>query len=356
MTVVRLAGGRTVRIRPRAAAVGAACALVALSVGVVSIGSGDYPMSPADVLRTVAGGGTPIEDVIVNDLRLPRVVTALLVGAALALAGALFQSLVRNPLGSPDILGVTQGATTGALAVVVAGGASGAMAGGAILGGLVTGAAIHALTWRSGVLGHRLVLVGIGTAAILTGVNNYLLTRAELMEASRAMLWLTGSLDGRGWGDVWPLAAAMAVLVPALVLGCGRALPVTELGDDLATALGVHVQRLRLVLLTAAVLLASLAAAATGPVSFVALTAPQVAKRLTSAPGPNLVASMCTGAALLVAADWAAGRLLPGHTLPVGVLTGVLGGAYLVWLLAAERRTGRIRSVGRRKGRTPHGT
>ncbi|MBP2707831.1 iron chelate uptake ABC transporter family permease subunit [Microbispora sp. RL4-1S] len=342
MTVVHLPGDRSVRFRPRALAAGAACAVLALAVGVFTIGGGNYPMSPAEVLRAALGGGTPAQDFVVNELRLPRVVTALLVGGALALAGALFQSLVRNPLGSPDMLGFTQGASTGALVVVVAGGDSLALAGGAVLGGLLTGVAIYALAWRKGVHGARLVLIGIGALAILTGVNGYLLTRAQLMEAARAVLWLTGSLDGRGWQQALPLAAAMAVLVPVALIGHGRAVRVIEMGDDLAGALGVRVERVRLAVLAAAVLLTSLAAAAAGPVSFVALTAPQVSRRLTGAPGPNLLASACTGAALLVTADWAAQRLFGDHQLPVGVLTGVAGSGYLVWLLARERGAGRI--------------
>lgn len=334
--------GWSLTYRPRALAVGAGCALLTLAVSVLALGSGDYPLGPGQVLRALTGGGTPAEDFVVNQLRLPRVVTALLVGAALALSGALFQSLVRNPLGSPDVLGFTQGAAVGALLVVVSGGTSLALAGGALLGGLATGAAVCALAWRHGLHSGRLVLVGIGAAAILSGVNGYLLTRAPLMDAARAVLWLTGSLDGRGWNDALPLLLALAVLGPPVLLGCGRALQVLELGDDAASGLGVRVGALRLSLLAAAVLLASLAAAAAGPVSFVALTAPQLAKRLTRAPGPNLLASMLTGAALLVTADWAAQRLVPGHQLPVGVVTGVLGGGYLLRLLAAERRAGRI--------------
>lgn len=342
MSTIRLGSGVSLRYRPRALIAGAGSALLALLVSVLSLGSGDYPISPAEVLRTLVGGGSPAEDFIVNQLRLPRVVTALLVGAALALAGALFQSLVRNPLGSPDVLGFTQGAASGALLVVVAGGSSLELAGGAVLGGVVTGAAVCALAWRGGLHSGRLVLIGIGTAAILTGVNGYLLTRTQLMDAARAVLWLTGSLDGRGWGDAVPLIVALGVLGPLVVLGCGRALQTLELGDDTAAALGVRVELLRLSLLAAAVLLASLAAAAAGPVSFVALIAPQLAKRLTRAPGPNLLAAVFTGAALLVTADWVGQRLISGHQLPVGVVTGVLGGGYLVRLLAGERRAGRI--------------
>ncbi|MFD0564055.1 FecCD family ABC transporter permease [Kitasatospora saccharophila] len=332
----------SVRYRPRGLAVCAGALLVAAVVAVFALGRGDYPIAPGEVVRVLLGGGGPAEDFVVNQLRLPRVVTALLVGAALALAGALFQTLVRNPLGSPDILGFTQGAATGALLVVVAGGSSAALAGGAVAGGLATGVLIYALAWRGGVQGARLVLVGIGTAAILTGVNGYLLTRTQLMDAARAVLWLTGSLDGRGWEQARPLLVALAVLVPLVLIGCGPALRALELGDDAASGLGVRPERLRMVLLGAAVLLASLAAAAAGPVNFLALTAPQLARRTTRSPGPNLAASMCTGAALLVTADFAAQHLLGERQLPVGVVTGVLGGGYLVWLLATQRRAGRL--------------
>nr|WP_218907281.1 iron chelate uptake ABC transporter family permease subunit [Micromonospora jinlongensis] len=323
-------------------AIGLGAALLAAGLGLVALGSGDYPMGPTDVLRTLVGGGTPAEQFIVHELRLPRLVTALLVGAALSLAGTVFQSLVRNPLGSPDILGFTQGASAGALVVIVIGGSSLALAGAAVVGGLATGLVIYALAWRRGVHGFRLILVGIGISAILTGVNGYLLTRAPLMDAARAVLWLTGSLDGRGWANAGPLLVVLVVLAPVVLIGCGTALRMMELGDDTASALGVPVRRLRLVLLAAAVLLVSFAAAAAGPVSFVALVAPHVTKRLTRAPGPNLLPSMAVGAALLVGADLVAQRAFPGHQLPVGVVTGVIGGGYLVWLLAMERRAGRL--------------
>jgi ABC-type enterobactin transport system permease subunit len=341
--VVRTAGGFSLVFRPRAVAAGAACALLALVVGVFAIGSGEYPMSPGDVLRTLVGQGAAADAFIVYELRLPRTVTALAVGAALALAGAVFQAVVRNPLGSPDVLGFTHGAATGALtAIVIAGGGSTALAGGAVLGGVLTGIAVYGLAWRGGMHGYRLVLVGIGVAAMLTGANGYLLTKAQITEAGRAVLWMTGSLDGRGWGDAGPLLGAMAVLVPVVLLGCERGLRMMEVDDDAAGALGVRVERVRTVLLGAAVLLVALACAAAGPVAFVALTAPQLARRLTKAPGPNLLPSMCMGAALLVSADFVAQRAFGGHELPVGVVTGVLGGGYLVWLLATERRAGRI--------------
>lgn len=334
MIVFRTPGGFSLRLRPRSLAAGTAGALLALGVSVLAIGGGDYPMSPGDVLRTLAGHGSAAQAFVVGELRLPRAVTALAAGAALALAGTIFQSLSRNPLGSPDILGLTQGASTGALVVVVVGGGGLVLSGAAVAGGLAAGLAVYVLAWRNGAHGHRLVLAGIGLAAILTGVNGYLLTRAQLMDAARAMLWLTGSLDGRGWEDALPLLAAMVVVVPVVLGYGGTALRMAELGDETATALGVRVDRVRPALLGAAAVLVSFAAAATGPVSFVALVAPHLAKRMTGAPGPNPVVSMGTGAALMACADWAGQRAPAGHPLPVGVVTGGLGGAYLVWLLA----------------------
>ncbi|MGC3864258.1 FecCD family ABC transporter permease [Micromonospora chersina] len=337
MIDLRLPGGLSLRLRPRALVVGLAGTLLALTLAVLAVGAGDYPIAPADVLRVLAGGGSPAERFIVTELRLPRLVTALAVGAALGLAGAVFQSLTRNPLGSPDVLGVTSGAATGALVVVVLGGGSAALAGAAAGGGLAAGLLLYALAGRHGVGGHRLVLVGIGVTAILTGVNGWLLTRAPLMDAARAALWLTGSLDGRGWANALPVLGALAVLLPAVMLARAPALRLLEMGDDSAAGLGVPVRRVRVAALGAAVLLVSVAAAAAGPVSFLALTAPHLARRLTRAPGPNLLPSAVVGAALLLAADQVAQHAVAGRQLPVGVVTGVLGGGYLAWLLAGER-------------------
>ncbi|MEU0152010.1 FecCD family ABC transporter permease [Micromonospora fulviviridis] len=337
MIVLRLPGGLSLRLRPRALVVGLAGTLLALALAVLAVGAGDYPIAPADVLRVLAGGGSPADRFIVTELRLPRLVTALAVGAALGLAGAVFQSLTRNPLGSPDVLGVTSGAATGALVVMVVGGGSAALAGAAAAGGLATGLLLYALAGRHGVGGHRLVLVGIAVTAILTGVNGWLLTRAPLMDAARAALWLTGSLDGRGWANALPVLGALAVLLPAVLLARAPALRLLEMGDDSAAGLGVPVRRVRVAALGAAVLLVSVAAAAAGPVSFLALTAPHLARRLTRAPGPNLLPAAIVGAALLLAADQLAQHAVAGRQLPVGVVTGVLGGGYLAWLLAGER-------------------
>jgi iron complex transport system permease protein len=339
---LRTPGGLSFRLDLRAFVVVVVLLAAALTASVLLIGTGDFPIAAGDVLKTLAGNGNAGQEFIVNELRLPRVLVALLVGGSLGLGGALFQAVSRNPLGSPDVLGLAQGATAGALVVIVLlSGSAGQVAMGALVGGLVTGMAIYLLAWKRGVHGYRLVLVGIGVSAIATAVNGYLLTKADLVDAARAYVWLTGSLSGRGWEQVWPLLWLCAVLVP-LVLANARGLRMMEMGDDVSGALGVRVERVRMVLMVAAVLLTASATAAAGPISFVALTAPQLARRLTRSPGPNLLASLCMGAALLVTADWASQRLFGADQLPVGVVTGVVGGVYLLWLLVTERRAGRI--------------
>ncbi|MET7858499.1 iron chelate uptake ABC transporter family permease subunit [Streptomyces sp. NPDC005318] len=339
---VRTGGGFSFRVDVRASVVLVVLAAVAAGAGVVLIGSGDYSMTPGEVVSTLFGHGTFQQEFIVTDLRLPRVLVGLLVGASLGIGGAVFQTISRNPLGSPDVLGFGQGATVGALTVIVLfqGGAA-AIAGGAVAGGLVTGIAVYLLAWKRGVHGYRLVLVGIGAAAMLTAAAQYLITKANLVDATRAVVWMTGSLDGRDWAQVWPLLAVCGLLVP-LVLGHGRALRMMEMGDDAAYALGVRVERTRFVLMVCSVLLVAVATAAAGPITFVSLSAPQLARRLTRSPGPNLLAAAFMGAALLLVADWIALDAFGDRQLPVGIVTGVLGGCYLLWLLVTERKAGRI--------------
>ncbi|MCX4544374.1 iron chelate uptake ABC transporter family permease subunit [Streptomyces sp. NBC_01565] len=339
---LRLPAGLSLRVERRALAVGLLLAVAALALAVVLIGTGDFEIAPADVVQTLLGNGTPANDFIVNDLRLPRVLVALLVGAALGMSGAVFQSVSRNPLGSPDLLGFGYGSAVGALVVIIVfhGGAT-EVALGAVIGGLIAGLGVYLLAYKQGISGYRLVLVGIGASAMLVATIQYLLTKAQLVEATRAMVWLTGSLAGRDWAQVWPLLATCAVLFP-LVLLQGRALRIMEMGDDAAYALGVRVERTRMLLMVAAILLTTAASAAAGPISFVALAAPQLARRLTRSPGAGLLTGALMGAVLLMLSDWASQRAFGADQLPVGVVTGLVGGVYLLWLLVTERKAGRI--------------
>lgn len=274
VTVVRTRGGLSVRLDVPAVVAGLVLLAVALAAAIALIGSGDYPMSPAEVIATLTGGGDAGQEFIVQDLRLPRVLVGLLVGAAFGIAGAVFQSVSRNPLGSPDVLGFAQGSSVGALvALVYFQAGTFAVAAGAVVGGMITGVAIFLLAWKRGIHGYRFVLVGIGASAMLYAMVLYLLTKANIVDATRATTWMTGSLSGRGWDQLWPLAAVCVVLVP-LLLFHGRPLRMLEMGDDAASALGVRAERVRIVVLSAAVVLVAAATAAAGPISFVALTAP----------------------------------------------------------------------------------
>jgi iron complex transport system permease protein len=323
-----------------ARSIGVATALGAalLALLVLSVGTGEFSIPPKEVVETLLGGGDRSTRFVIETLRLPRALTGILVGAALGAAGAIFQSITRNPLGSPDVVGFVQGASAGAvLEIVVLGGGTFAIAAGAVVGGVATAVLVYVLAYRGGVQGYRLVLIGIGIAAMLVAVTDYLLTRSTLEEAQAANVWLTGSLNGRGWEHVRPVGAALAILLPATAL-LARQLRMLELGDDVARALGVSIERSRLALILVAVLLAAVATASAGPVVFVALAAPQIARRLTRAGGPGVACAALMGAALLLGADFASERVFGPTQLPVGVLTGVGGGLYLIWLLRREWR------------------
>ncbi|GAB2690713.1 FecCD family ABC transporter permease [Thalassiella azotivora] len=332
-------------LRPRPLAVVVAALAAVAVLASLSMAVGDYPITPWRVLQVLLGGGEPFEQVVVTGLRAPRTVTGLVVGAALAVAGALMQAVVRNPLASPDLLGVTAGAGAGAVAVIVLAG-SGGLAGGlagqvgvpaaALAGGTVAAALVYGLAWRQGVDGYRFVLVGVALASALFAVVSWLLVLADIKDATRATVWLTGSLNARGWPEALPVVVGLVVLLPLAVV-LGARLGVLQLGDDVARSLGLGVERVRFTLLAVSVLLASLATAAAGPVAFVALVSPQVARLLARTPRPPLVASALVGAALVTASDLVARELLPVQ-LPVGIVTAVVGAPYLLWLLARASR------------------
>ncbi|MBW4716874.1 FecCD family ABC transporter permease [Saccharothrix obliqua] len=339
---VRLLDGRvSFRLHARSVWVCGAILVVTLGALVTALVVGDYHVPLGDAVRAVFGESTRMAELFVARRRLPRALTAVLVGIALGVAGAVFQSLTRNPLGSPDIVGFGQGASTGAVVVLLLfGGGATQTALGAFAGGLVSAAAVYLLALKGGAHGYRLVLVGIGVSAMLIAFNNYLVTRAELTDARAATVWIVGSLYERRWPEAVLMAVALLVLVP-VVLALSRALSVLDIGDEGATALGVRVEPTRLVLIVAAVGLTAVATACAGPVAFVALVAPQVARRLTGSPGPGLVPAGLLGGALLLISDLVAQRLTSPGELPVGVVTGAVGGVYLAWLLYREWRSGR---------------
>ncbi len=335
---LRLFGDRlSLLVRPRLLMT--VVVLVALSAMVlaVSVAVGDYRIPLRAVPAAIIGHGERLDVFFVQGVRLPRALTALGVGAALGISGAVFQSLSRNVLGSPDIIGFTSGAATGAVAVILLLGASRLTVSlGAVAGGLLTAAVVYLLAMKNGVQGYRLVLVGIGVAAMLGAVRDYLMTRSDLTDAMGAQIWMIGSLHGRGWGEVAAVWIGLALLGP-LLFALGGRLRLMELGEDTAQGLGVPTRSTQLIALAGASALTGAAIAVAGPIGFVALAAPQLARRLTRT-GTTLAGSALMGAALLVIADLVALRALAPLQLPVGVVTAVIGGSYLIWLLYTEWR------------------
>jgi len=345
--LVARAGGLAARLELRATVVALVLAAASLVLACWHLSVGDFSLPIREVAAAVAGGGSPDAAFIVRELRMPRTLTGALVGAALSLSGAVFQSLARNPLASPDVIGVTAGASAAAVTVIVlAGGgdvigADGGVGvpGAALAGGLVAAGVVYGLAWRDGMTGYRLVLMGIAVTAVLSSVTSYVLTRADLYEATRATVWLTGSLNGRTWGHVRVVTAGVAVLAP-VVLCLSRQLRVLQMGDDTARALGTRVERARGGLIVAAVGLAALATAAAGPVAFVGFVAPVLARRLVGGGTPALVPSILMGAVLVLASDLVARRVLAPTELPVGIITALVGGPYLLWSLWRASRIG----------------
>lgn len=341
-TVVRARGGGiSLRIPGRSVAVGVVLFAVLVVVMGTILTTGDFELSVTEVVKALTGNGSPGADFIVNTLRLPRLVTAVCVGAALAVSGGILQSLTGNALGSPDVIGFTNGAAVGALTVIIVlHGSMTQIALGALLGGLATAAAVTLLIAGRGLQGFRLVVIGIGVSALLLAVNSYLITRATFQEALEAQAWLLGSLNNRGWTQAGAIGLAVLVLLPVAFV-FARRLSMVEMGDVTATALGVDVARTRTVLLVVCVALAAFATAVAGPIWFVALAAPQVARRLTRSSAPALVPTALMGAVLLTASDLAVQRLFTDALLPVGAATGTIGGLYLIRLLVTESRKSR---------------
>ncbi|GAB2827774.1 iron chelate uptake ABC transporter family permease subunit [Actinocorallia aurea] len=331
--------------RPRVLLVTCAALVLGFALVVAAIAVGGAGVSVPDILRTLAGRGDAFDELIVLRLRMPRVLTAVLVGLAFGVAGALMQTVTRNPLATPDVIGVSSGASLGAVGAILLGG-GGESVGGALLGlGVPTAAAlgailaaafVYGLGWRGGVEGYRLILVGIGVAAVLDAATSYLLVRARITQVSAAAEWLVGSLAGASWDGVRPLLVAVAVLVP-LALAGSAALAVSHLGDDIASGVGLPVQWHRLAVIMLTVLLTAAAVAACGPIAFVAFVAPQIAVRAAGATRPPLLLSGLVGACLVLLADTFTRAVLPWD-IPVGIVTTAIGAPYLIWLLLRNRK------------------
>ncbi|WP_320196702.1 FecCD family ABC transporter permease (plasmid) [Agrobacterium rosae] len=333
---LRIVDGR-ISFRARSRTIIVVCLILGLvlGIGIISLVSGKYAVSASQAISALMGGGDEFTRMIVTEWRLPRVLIAFTLGGALGVSGAIFQSLTRNPLGSPDVIGFSAGSYTGALVVILLlSGGYYQTAIGAVIGGIVTTLAVYLLAYRRGVQGFRLIIVGIGIAAMLGAFNSWMIKQADLNVALSAAFRGAGSLNGLGYEQAFPIMLTLSLTVPFIAI-LSRPMRQLELGDDAAQAAGVNATRVRLSLIMLGVTLTAIATAAAGPISFVALAAPQIARRLSRSAGVALVPACLTGASLLMVADWAAQHAL-GVQLPVGVMTVSIGGLYFLWLLIRE--------------------
>lgn len=338
MSTAQIVAGRRGRLRRRAVST-SALGLGILIVFVLALMVGNTFYGPVEVARVMLGETVPGASFSVGELRLPRAVLAILAGFAFGMAGVTFQTMLRNPLASPDIIGISDGASAAAVfGVVVLSLGETPVSVLALIGALVTATAIYLLSNRGGFAGTRLILIGIGVAAMLDSAVTYILSRAAAWDVQTAMRWLAGSLNNTSWSTVLPLSVAFVVLVP-LILAQSRSLGVLRLGDDFAAELGVNLPRTRLLLILGAVGLLAFATAATGPIAFVAFMAGPIAARITGAGASLLVPAGMVGALLVLVADLA-GQFAFGTRFPVGVVTGVLGAPYLIFLLIRTNRSG----------------
>lgn len=338
MSGQRVIAGRRARLRTHRRAVlilaGLATAVFALSL---MVGGTFY--GPLEVIRVILGDSVAGASFTVGELRLPRAVMGLLTGCAFGIAGVTFQTLLRNPLASPDIIGISTGASAAAVFGIVILGLGGMAVSLLALGGAVaTAIAVYMLSIKDGFTGTRLILIGIGVAAMMNSVVTWVLSQAPAWSLATAMQWLTGSLNGATWESVVPLALAFAILVPVLALQ-GRSLDLLRLGDDSAAGLGVRVDRTRILVIVCAVALLAFATAAAGPIAFVAFMSGPIAARLVGPAGGLRLPAGLVGAILVMVSDLVAQYLL-GTRFPVGVVTGVLGAPYLVYLLIRTNRSG----------------
>ncbi|WP_025134327.1 iron chelate uptake ABC transporter family permease subunit [Leucobacter sp. PH1c] len=298
--------------------------------------TGDAEVSAREVLPAALGSGERLATYVVQDTLFPRALTAALGGALFGLSGAISQRLFGNPLATPDVIGISSGAGAGAMIVIAGLGARGlGVQAGAMLGALLVALLVYALSWRGGVHGYRLILVGIGVGACASALITFIVTRLDEVTTQRAMRWMVGSLNGSDWNGVLVLTVALALGV-VLTAAIRRPLGDLALGDELASGLGVRVSRLRFGALVLATLLAASVTSVTGPIAFIALVAGPIATRVLRLPDAPLTAAL-VGAGLLSATDIAAQTLPLISPVPTGAITAVFGAPILIALLVRKQ-------------------
>ena len=336
-------GGRvSLRLDPRAALVTCTLALAAFAGVVANVGVGEYPIPPLDVVRSLLGieSADGNYSFIVNVLRLPRALAAVLVGVALAVSGAILQGLTRNDLAAPDIIGINSGAGLAAVTLIVVFPSVSAayLPPAAFLGALVVALFLYALAWRGRSSPIRLILIGVGLSAVATALTTVMITFGEIQQVSQALVWLTGSVYGLSWEEVFMLLPWLAVFLPLAFLRF-RHLNALSLGDEVATGLGGRVELERGLLVLASVALAASAVAIAGAISFVGLMAPHIARRLAGpSHGGLLPATAMTGGAMVVLADFLGRTMFAPIEIPCGIVTAVVGAPFFLYLLHRSRK------------------
>ncbi|MBJ3785479.1 iron ABC transporter permease [Devosia sp. MSA67] len=312
-------------------------AILVLAAFATTLMAGKSFVPPLEVIQILLGADMGGANFTVGTLRLPRAVLSVVAGLSFGLGGAAFQTLLRNPLASPDIIGISSSASAAAVFAIVVLSLDGAgVAFFAVTASLVVAGFIFVLSFRRSGFGARLILTGIGVAAICQSIIYYVLSRAPVWDAAEALRWLTGSVNGAAWGQIGP-AALVLVIAGSVLLSRARALENLRLGEDTAAALGERVNLSRVLIIMAAVALIAFATAAAGPVAFVAFLSGPIATRLVGHYGSALIPSALTGALLVLVADFA-GQYLLGARFPVGVVTGALGAPYLIYLIVVSNR------------------
>jgi iron complex transport system permease protein len=317
-------------------------ALVAFAGLVANVGYGEYPVPPLDVVRTLLGieTGEVQYAFIINTLRLPRALVAVLVGAALAVSGAILQGLTRNDLAAPDIVGVNAGAGLAAVTLIVALPSVPAayLPPAAFGGAFIVAALLYVLAWRGNSSPMRLILIGVGLSAVATALTTFMITFGDIYQVSQALVWLTGSVYGRSWEQIWSLLPWLVVFMPLAFLS-SRHLNTLNLGDDVARGLGSRVELERGILLLASVALAASAVAIAGTIGFIGLMSPHIARRLVGPSyGGLLPTAAMTGGMLVVLADLLGRTMFAPIEIPCGIITAAVGAPFFLYLLYRNRK------------------
>ncbi|CAG7574616.1 iron complex transport system permease protein [Barrientosiimonas humi] len=325
------------RVRRRAAVAFVAVGLLWFVLFAARVLLGDYTVTAPDFVRIVLGEDIPVASFLVMESKLPRAVVGTLAGISFGVSGAVFQSMLRNPLASPDVIGVSMGASAAAvIGILWFGLEGGPVALLAIGGGLLVALAVTVLSGSRGTATMKLILIGIGLAAALQSLVQWVFITADVRQASDALVWLTGSLNMATWTEIGQVALAVLVLLPVVAVLVPR-LRVLELGDDASQGLGVRAAPTRLALMCTVVLMMAITTSVVGPIAFVALLSGPIARRLNGGRTAIALAGV-VGACIVVAADYVGAYGVGDDNLPVGVVTGIAGAPFLLWLLVRSRR------------------